>query len=72
MTPEKQQEWNNWIHNQLKNRRDEFAPQLKFRRKLSNEELEYVTKLLKEYYIIHPNFMTDHYGDTVCFCLWKL
>lgn len=72
MTPKKQQEWNNWIHKSLTNQIDLTIPILKFRRKLIDEEMKYIEKILKEYYIIHPNFMIDHYGDSICFCLRKV
>lgn len=68
MTTEKQQEWNNWLHYSLTNERELSVPTLKFRSKLTNEKISYIESVLKNHYIIHPQFMIDHYGDSICFC----
>lgn len=72
MTIEKQQEWNNWLQYSLTNQRELSVPMLKFRRKLTDEEINYTESILKSHYIIHPQFMIDHYGDSVCFCYRKI
>ena len=72
MTTEKQQEWNNWLHETIHNQWNLNVPQLKFRRKLVDEEISHIELVLKTHYMIHPQFMIDHYGDSVCFCYRKI
>lgn len=59
MTNEKKQEWNNWLHYSLTNQRELRVATLKFRRKLTGEEISYIESILKSHYIIHPQFMID-------------
>jgi len=72
MTTEKKQEWNNWLHQSLINQRYSWVAELKFRRKLNDEEINHIESVLKNHYIMHPKFMIDHYGDSVCFCFRKI
>lgn len=69
MDIDKQNEWNRFIWTVLRAQKYLDIPKIKFKRRLNEEEINYVKDHIKEHYkYAWPTIYVDQYDDHVLYC----